>query len=158
MKVTAIVYTSNTGYTEQYARMLGEQTGLPVYALPEAPRGESVLYLGWMMAGSVVGLGKAKRRCKVRACCAVGMGGAEQTPALQKKHPGFPVFCLRGGYDHQRLTGIYKKMMETLAKAMKKRPAGDLMASTIVEAVSSPTGMSWVTAEQLEPVLAWLEG
>lgn len=158
MKVSAVVYTSNTGYTEQYARMLGARTGLPVYALPEAPRGEEILYLGWMMAGTVVGLGKAKRRCKVRACCAVGMGGAEQGPALQKKHPAFPVFCLRGGYDHRRLTGICKKMMETLAKAMKKRPADDPMARTIVEAVSRSTGVSWVTAEQLEPVLAWLEG
>ena len=30
MKPNAIAYTSNTGYTEQYALLLGEQTGLPV--------------------------------------------------------------------------------------------------------------------------------
>lgn len=38
MKPNAIVYTSNTGFTEQYARLLGEKTGLPVYPLSEAER------------------------------------------------------------------------------------------------------------------------
>ena len=33
MNANAIVYTSNTGYTEQYARLLGKRTGLPVYSL-----------------------------------------------------------------------------------------------------------------------------
>ena len=28
--ISAIVYASNSGYTAQYAKMLGEATGLPV--------------------------------------------------------------------------------------------------------------------------------
>ena len=36
MKPNAIVYTSNTGYTAEYAYLLGGKTGLPVYALAEA--------------------------------------------------------------------------------------------------------------------------
>ena len=32
----AIIYTSNTGGTERYARLLAEQTGLPAYSLTEA--------------------------------------------------------------------------------------------------------------------------
>ena len=31
MKPTAIVYTSNTGFTAEYAALLGQATGLPVY-------------------------------------------------------------------------------------------------------------------------------
>ena len=61
MKTEAVVYTSNTGYTRQYAQLLGERTGLPVYSLEEAqralPSGSSVLYLGWLMAGTVKGYG-----------------------------------------------------------------------------------------------------
>ena len=38
MRANAIVYTSNTGYTQQYAKLLGEKTGLPVYSLDEAMR------------------------------------------------------------------------------------------------------------------------
>ena len=36
--IQAIVYTSNTGYTAEYARMLGEKTGLPVLTLNEAKK------------------------------------------------------------------------------------------------------------------------
>ncbi len=35
MKAKAIVYTSNTGYTAAYAKLLGEKTGLLVYPLSE---------------------------------------------------------------------------------------------------------------------------
>ena len=31
MKPSAILYNSNTGFTERYAKMLGEKTGLPVF-------------------------------------------------------------------------------------------------------------------------------
>ena len=53
MKANKIVYTSNTGFTERYARMLAEETGLPCYCLEESPRGGSAIYLGWLMAGTV---------------------------------------------------------------------------------------------------------
>ena len=33
MRPNAIVYTSNTGYTAQYAALLGKKTALPVYSL-----------------------------------------------------------------------------------------------------------------------------
>ena len=50
MKPTAIVYTSNTGHTRQYALLLGKQGGLPVYSLEEANShlsgGSPVIYLG----------------------------------------------------------------------------------------------------------------
>ena len=56
--IQAIVYTSNTGYTAEYARMLGEKTGLPVLTLNEAkkslPVRAPILYLGWLMAGSLL--------------------------------------------------------------------------------------------------------
>ncbi len=34
----AIVYTTNAGSTEQYAKLLAQETGLPVYSLAEAKR------------------------------------------------------------------------------------------------------------------------
>ena len=48
--IQAVVYTSNTGSTEQYARLLGQETGLPVCSLTEARKtlsaGTQILYLG----------------------------------------------------------------------------------------------------------------
>ena len=34
----AIVYTTNTGSTEHYAKLLAQKTGLPVYSLTEAKK------------------------------------------------------------------------------------------------------------------------
>ena len=34
----AVVHTSNAGHTDEYAKMLGEKTGLPVYALSDATK------------------------------------------------------------------------------------------------------------------------
>ena len=63
--ISAIVYTSNTGYTQRYAAMLGRAAGLPVHRLGDAalPRGTAVVYLGWLCAGGIKGLKKACRRC-----------------------------------------------------------------------------------------------
>ena len=56
--MNAIIYTTNTGSTEHYAKLLAQKTGLPVYSLAEAKKrvfaGAEVIYLGWIMAGSAV--------------------------------------------------------------------------------------------------------
>ena len=46
----AIIYTTNTGSTEQYAKLLAQKTGLPACSLAEAKKrgfaGAKVVYLG----------------------------------------------------------------------------------------------------------------
>ena len=111
--ISAIVYTSNSGYTAEYARMLGELTGLPVYDLhrvsdPQPQR--EVVFLGWLMAGNVKGYAKADRLYKVRAVCQVGMGPATKAASdkLRQKlklSPEVQVFTLQGGFDIRRLHG-----------------------------------------------------
>ena len=36
--MNAIIYTTNTGSTESYAKLLAQKTGLPVYSLAEAKK------------------------------------------------------------------------------------------------------------------------
>lgn len=113
MKPNAIVYTSNTGYTAEYAYLLGGKTGLPVYALAEAAgqlsEGSSVLYLGWLMAGKVQGYQKAAKRYQIAAVCGVGMGPTGSQIQDLRTANGFPdslpVFTLQGGFDLARLRG-----------------------------------------------------
>ncbi len=79
MSPSAIVYASATGFTRRYADLLSERTGLPCFALGAVPgpdRGAAVLYLGWLCAGGIKGLRKARARYKVQAVCAVGMSPA----------------------------------------------------------------------------------
>ena len=67
----AIIYTTNTGSTQRYAELLARETGLPACSLPQAktavPAGAEVIYLGWIMAGSIKGYAAAARRYRVRA-------------------------------------------------------------------------------------------
>ena len=50
----AIVYTSKCGHTAEYAEILGNLTGLPIYSLKDAENnlenGTPIIYLGWLMA------------------------------------------------------------------------------------------------------------
>lgn len=47
--MNAIIYTTNTGSTEHYAKLLAHEKGLPAYSLAEAkkkgyPRTECIIY------------------------------------------------------------------------------------------------------------------
>lgn len=76
--IKAIVYTSNTGTTREYARLLSETITLPYYSLSEAQdklkKQTEIIYLGWLMAGTIKGYKEAKKNYKICAVCGVGMG------------------------------------------------------------------------------------
>ena len=166
MNANSIVYTSNTGYTAEYARLLGERTGLPVYSLAEAERklaaGNRVIYLGWLMAGKVQGYKKAAKRYKVQAVCGVGMGGnGSQLQEVRKANAiseKTPLFTLQGGFDINKLSGVYKLMMtimvktagKGLAEKQDRTPDEDVMLEMLTR------GGSRVSAENLAEVLAWV--
>ena len=167
MDANSIVYTSNTGYTAEYARLLGEKTGLPVYSLAEAEQklaaGNRVYYLGWLMAGKVQGYKKAAKRYKVQAVCGVGMGGTgSQLQEVRKANAipeKTPLFTLQGGFDIQKLSGVYKLMMtimvrtagKGLAEKQDRTPDEDVMLEMLNQ------GGSCVSADNLAEVLAWVE-
>ena len=120
----AIIYTTNTGSTERYARLLSHEIGLPAYSAAEAGEyaGAEIIYMGWIMAGSVKGYTAAARRYKVFAVCAVGMGQTgTQTDSVRKKTAvpaEIPVFTLQGNFDVKNLHGIYRPMMELMVKTV----------------------------------------
>ena len=126
--MNAIIYITNTGSAERYALLLAEQTGLPVYSLTEAKKtvstGAEVIYLGWIMAGSVKGYAEAAKRYRIRAVCAVGMGQTgTQTDSVRKKTAvpaDIPLFTLQGNFDVKKLHGIYRPMMELMVKTVGK--------------------------------------
>ena len=125
----AIVYTSNAGHTAAYAKLLGDKTGLPVYALEEAvkkiPKGTSVIYLGWLFVNNVKGYRKAAKRFRISAVCGVGLcdtGTAIADVRKTNKIPEkLPVFTMQGGMEKKELNGIYAYMIEMLIKMMDKK-------------------------------------
>ena len=126
--MNAIIYTTNTGSTERYAKLLAQKTGLPAYSLAEAKKqvfaGAEVIYLGWIMAGSIKGYAEAAKRYRVRAVCGVGMGQTgTQTDSVRKKSAvpaDIPLFTLQGNFDVKKLHGIYRPMMEIMVKTVGK--------------------------------------
>lgn len=126
--MNAIIYTTNTGSTEHYAKLLAQETGLPAYSLTEAkkavPTGTDVIYLGWIMAGSIKSFAAAAKRYHMCAVCGVGMGQTgTQTESVRKKTSvpaNIPLFTLQGNFDVKKLHGIYRPMMELMVKTAGK--------------------------------------
>ncbi|MEA4823063.1 MAG: hypothetical protein VB111_02990 [Clostridiaceae bacterium] len=163
----AIVYTSNTGYTAAYADLLGEKTGLPVYSLKDAGSGiradAEIIYLGWLMAGNIMGYRKAARRYRIRAVCGVGMAKSgtqlDEARKANKIPAQVPLYTLQGGFDITRLRGIYKLMMTAMAKGVGQKLAAkaDKTAEEADMLDMMQHGGSRVCVENLAGLLAWYE-
>ena len=127
MKV--IVYTSNTGHTAAYSKMLGAKIGLPVYALNEAAKklqkGTEIIYLGWLFANNIKGYKKATKKYKISAICAVGLCDTGTAVAEVRKANSIseetPLFTMQGGMDKTKLRGINKFMINMLTKGLSSR-------------------------------------
>ena len=158
-----IIYTSETGNTKEYAMMLRDALDLPAYRLGDAPAqvaGAEAIYLGWLMAGNLVGYASAAKKYKL--VCAVGVGmspeSEEQTKALAKKiqaPEGMPVFYLQGGYDKKKLKGFNKAVMsvveKTIMKKLEEMPEEARTGDPIYKMITE--GYSVVSRERLQPVI-----
>jgi len=163
MKPAAIVYVSNTGYTEAYAALLSQKSGLPAYRLEDALNtftpNVPVIYMGWLMAGMVKNYKKAARRLRVSAVCGVGLGDTgAQDAAVRKSNKiptDIPVFTLQGGMDHSELHGIYKSMIEVLTKALNAKKARSTDEDKMLTLLQK--GGNYVSLENLSAVMEWYQ-
>ena len=158
-----IVYTSNTGYTKQYAEMLGKSLSLDVLSLDDAKGklsdGDEIIYFGWLMAGFVAGYNKAAKKYKIDSVCAVGMGAnGSQVSEIRKSNKigaETPIFVLQGGLDMPRLNPVFRFMMKIVTKSILK----DMESKTdripdednIIDMIKN--GGSYVSEENLLPVI-----
>ena len=126
--IKGILYTSNSGLTKKYAELLGEELKIPAYELREGKKhlkkGDEIIYLTWIMAGSLKKYNKANRRYKIKATCAVGMMSptSEQNEPIKEKHnikEGY--FYLQGGFNKEEVKGIYKTMIKIMEKFLKPK-------------------------------------
>ena len=161
MKPTAIVYTSNTGHTRQYALLLGEQTGLPVYSLDEAngqlSGGSPVIYLGWIHASHVKGFSKASGRFDLCAVCGVGLCDTGTLTSEVRKATSIPedipLFTLQGGIDRSRLKGMDKLMISMLTKGLASQKQRSPQDDRMLELLSKDE--NYVSPENLAGLLQW---
>ncbi len=158
-----IVYESKTGFTQKYAKLLSAKTGMravSVGALSSADKGEEIIFLGWMMAGTIKGLRKVKS-CNVKAVCASGTAKDAEPDAetvMQRNGiAGLPFFYLRGGCKPLReIKGFDKVILSMFVKMLKKRKEQDAALREYIGIIEN--GFDGVSAENLRPVIQWIEG
>ena len=164
----AIIYTSNTGSTEKYAKILSSQIIVPAYSMKEAAKmikpGAEIIYLGWIMAGKIKGYAQAAKKYRIQAVCGVGMGqtGTQRKEIREKNSiPGkIPVFTLQGNFNIEKLHGMYKMMMsimvKTAGKALEKKtdrtPEEEDMLDMMLH------GGERVRIQNLQGVISWYNG
>lgn len=165
MKPKAIVYTSNTGFTKEYAFLLHQKIQLPVYSLNEAKtqlsKNDEIIYLGWLMAGKIQGYQKAAQRYTICGVCGVGMGSCgSQMDDVRKVNQlanDLPLFTLQGGFDMNKLSGIYKLMMVTMKNTLGKKlqEKSDKTEDEEVMLKMLLEGGNGVKEENLSCILEW---
>ena len=158
---TAIVYTSKTGFTKQYAQLLGKKLRLPVYPMEDAlnslHKREPILYLGWIHASSVKGFRKADKQLWVCAVCGVGLCDTGTLTEQVRKTTGIPLdiplFTLQGGFQRQKLKGMDKILISMLTKGLsskEKRTEEEERMLTLLQQDGN-----YVSEQNLTAVEAW---
>lgn len=161
MRPSAIIYTSKTGHTRQYALLLGKEIDLPVYSYDEAISrlsGESpVIYLGWIHASHVKGFSNAVKRFSVCAVCGVGLcDTGTLIPEVRKATSipeDIPVFTLQGGFDRSKLKGMDKLMISMLTKGLSAQKQRSAQDERMLELLSKDA--NYVSPENLAGILQW---
>lgn len=155
----AIVYESNTGFTERYAKILSEKTGVPAYSLSQAKKqvekGEEIVFLGWVFANKISGFDKARKRWNVAAVGAVGMNPcSDQNTQIVRdaNKPECPLFYMWGGLDNSKLKGLNKMMLGMVRDSLIKENKPEYADAIKV----FREGGDFVSEEYLEEFIAFM--
>lgn len=139
-----IVYGSHYGTTERYAQELSHRVGIPAVdyrKMGEISSQDTVIYLGGLYAGGLVGLKKSLPKLKTAAnliVVTVGLADPEEeenvqhirasvTKQLEEELTAKTTFIhLRGGIDYGKLNMLHRTMMRMLYSQIKKKPVDQL--------------------------------
>lgn len=126
--IKGIIYTSRTGNTKEYAKMLSSELNIPCYDLKEKnnlTKSDEILYMGWAFASQIKGLKKACEKYTVKYACGVGMGTPSDQVERYIKEDNISseikVYYLEGGFSAEKQTGIYKFMINTMIRQLYKK-------------------------------------
>ncbi len=152
-----IVYSSKSGSSKQYAEILSEHTGIPAFAVGSEPKGESVVFFGWLRKDTVIGLNHVERS-DLRAVCVVGLDDERRfsKDAIRKRNAvNVPVYYLRGWIDRSKLNIIDKTVLNVVSAVMKIKGLNQYN-QPIFDAMME--GGSFFDEKYLEPVELFLKG
>lgn len=163
----AIVYNSNTGFSERYAKMLSKATGVRAYSVEEAkkelPKDAPIVYVCWVMGNLLVGASKISRRFYIRAVAAVGLNQGPHAEGAIRAQSGLPdsipLFLLPGGLKLEKLNVFHRLLLkmvesETVKQIQKSvRPTDDSLE--FLEQLRN--GCDLVDEAHLEDLIDWVK-
>ena len=137
-----IIYGSQYGSARRYAEKLSEQTGVAAIGYKSAPAlsdKKTIIYLGGLYAGGVLGLGKTLKSLSPRdglklILVTVGLADPDEPEnrdriraSLQRQLSAglldrAKIFHLRGGIDYKRLSFGHRTIMKMLYQSLRRTP------------------------------------
>ena len=167
-----ILYGSQYGSARRYAQKLSEQTGIPAASYKDAPAlagKKTIVYLGGLYAGGVVGLGKTLRKVSLQdgqklILVTVGLADPNEPEnqrniraSLQKQLPALfgkaQIFHLRGGIDYQKLSFAHRTMMKLLYQSLRHTPLENQTAENRALIETYGKQVDFTDFNSLEPII-----
>ena len=129
MNLKAVVYTSNTGETEKYAKAFAAKENLPCMELKEAEecleKHASLIYFGWIFADTIQGYDKTATLFDIPCVCGVGMSApSSKDEAVAKASnitDGVKLFTFQGGLHMNQLSFMHKMILSVVRKSTVKK-------------------------------------
>lgn len=157
-----IVYSTNAGSTERYAKMLSEKLSCPMVKAAKAgeiDENEEIIFMSWLMAGTLQDYASVAEKFRnIKAVCAVGMFSDEKKLPEVKEKNGIEnkLFLLPGAFNINKLTGMYKMMMGMAMKMIKGKlkESDDPKAKEMAEKFEE--GFDFVNEENLNKVIEFI--
>jgi len=135
---TIIIYTSKTGYTEQYAQMLSEALGCEVVQSSHLDQVnledyDTIVYGGGIRSLKINGLKHILPKLnqledKKIVLFAVGASENNETNTtslheknIEDNHIHYPMFYMQGGFDPDRLSLFMRFMLHRVKKSIRKK-------------------------------------
>ncbi len=157
-----VCYTSQTGFTRQYAQWVAQELGCPCEeakrvsqeALGQADR---VIYGGWVFGDTIMGLQEIRRRGAGQLVVfAVGASKPEQAVLERVRQRNrleadVPFFLLEGGLRRERLGAVQRLLLSMVARSLGKKK--DRTPGEAEMARQLTVSFDHADRSQLEPLL-----
>lgn len=169
-----IIYGSNYGTTEQYAKELSKRTNIEAISfenVQEINKYDKIIYIGGLYAGGVLGMSKTLRKLtniQNKTIILVTVGLADPTDEkninnirnnikvqISKEiYDKAKIFHLRGGIDYSKLKFFHKTMMKMLYNAVKNIPQEKLSSENKAMIETYNKKVNFVNFSDLDKIIS----
>ena len=169
-----IIYGSNYGTTEQYAKELSKRTNIEAISfenVQEINKYDKIIYIGGLYAGGVLGMSKTLRKLtniqnKTIIIATVGLADPTDEKNInnirnnikfqisKKIYDKAKIFHLRGGIDYSKLKFFHKTMMKMLYNAVKNIPQEKLSAENKAMIETYNKKVNFVNFSDLDKIIS----